>query len=184
VDAVKQRLAKYGAAVQKQAEGLYAELDKDAEKQKARLEELLGTLKGGDVRRGQSVFNSTKAACSACHAIGYVGGDIGPDLTHVGRIRSERDLLESVVFPSASFVRSYEPVVVHTRKGRTYSGLLRKETPEEITLATGANEFVRISRDDVEDVSPGKVSVMPAGLDKQLTPRELADLIAFLKACQ
>jgi hypothetical protein len=33
-------------------------------------------------------------------------------------------------------------------------------------------------------MQPGKVSIMPAGLDQQLTPRDLADLVAFLKACR
>ena len=94
----------------KQAEELYAALDADAAKQQAQLEELLAALKDGDVRRGQAVFNSTKAACAACHAIGYLGGKVGPDLTRIGQIRTERDLLEAIVFPSASFVRSYEPV--------------------------------------------------------------------------
>ena len=41
-----------------------------------------------------------------------------------------------------------------------------------------------MARDQVEQVAPGTVSVMPAGLDRQLTPGELADLIAFLKACR
>jgi hypothetical protein len=36
----------------------------------------------------------------------------------------------------------------------------------------------------VDEVQPSKVSVMPAGLDQQLTPQELADLVAFLKACK
>jgi hypothetical protein len=40
--------------------------------------------------------------------MGYLGGKVGPDLTSVGQIRTERDLLEAVVYPSASFVRSYE----------------------------------------------------------------------------
>ena len=129
------------------------------------------------------MFNSTKAACSACHAIGYLGGKVGPDLTHIGKIRNERDLLESIVFPSASLVRSYEPVQVTTKTGKVYNGLIRKDAPDEIVLATGANQEVRIARDDIEEMQPSKVSVMPAGLDQQLTPRELADLVAFLKAC-
>ena len=37
---------------------------------------------------------------------------------------------------------------------------------------------------DIEEMQPGKVSVMPAGLDKQLTPQELADLVAFLQGVQ
>ena len=87
-DAVKARLAKYPERVRKEAEALYDLLNVDAAKQRARLEELIGTLKPGDIRRGQAVFNSTKAACSSCHAIGYLGGKIGPDLTRIGGIRA------------------------------------------------------------------------------------------------
>jgi putative heme-binding domain-containing protein len=184
VDAVKTRLAKYPASVHKIAEQLYASLNVDFEKQKAKLEELLGSLKQGDVRRGQAVFHSTKAACFSCHAVGYRGGTVGPDLTRIGAIRSERDLLESIVFPSASFVRGYEPVVVATKDGKSHNGLLRKETPEEILLVLAADKEERIARADIEMIEPSKVSVMPAGLDQQLTVQELADLVAFLKACK
>ncbi len=184
VDTIKPRLAKYNEAVQRKAEELYALLDADAAKQKELLEKLLSSLEKGDVQRGQLVFNSQKAACMACHTVGYVGGKIGPDLTKVGAIRSERDLLESIVYPSSSFVRSYEPLQVTTKRGKTYNGVVRKDTADEIVLALDATNQVRIARDDIDDMRPGKVSIMPAGLDKQLTPRELADLIAFLKACK
>ncbi len=178
------KLAKFGPAVQKQAEELYAAVAADNAKQLSKLEELLTATKDGDVRRGQLVFNSSKAACFTCHAVGYLGGKVGPDLTHIGKIRTERDLLESIVFPSASFVRSYEPVVVTTRAGKSHNGLVKKDGPDEIVLTVAADQEVHIPRDDVDDVQPSKVSVMPAGLDQQLSVREIADLIAFLKACQ
>jgi putative heme-binding domain-containing protein len=184
VETLKPRLAKYNASVQQKAEELYIVLDADAAKQKAKLEQLLSLLKDGDVRRGQAVFNSTKAACSACHAIGYLGGNVGPDLTQIGKIRKERDLLESIVFPSVSLVRSYEPVQVTTKSGKIHNGLIRKDGPDGIVLATGPNQEVILARDDIEEIQPSKVSVMPAGLDQQLTERELADLVAFLKACK
>jgi putative membrane-bound dehydrogenase-like protein len=183
-EAIKPRLAKFGPKVWQEAEGFYAALDADAAGQRARLEKLLGSVGKGDVRRGQAVFNGAKAACSSCHAVGYLGGKVGPDLTRIGAIRSERDLLESIVFPSASFVRGYEPVLVTTKAGRVVNGVLRKDAPDEIVLATGPNEEARIARADVEDIQPSKVSVMPAGLDQQLSPAELADLVAFLKACR
>jgi putative membrane-bound dehydrogenase-like protein len=183
-DALRERLAKYSPAVRKRAEELAASLNADEGEQRAKLEKMLASLEKGDVRRGQAVFNSAKAACASCHAIGYLGGNIGPDLTHIGRIRTERDLLEAIVFPSASFVRGYEPVVVTTAAGRTFSGVIRRDGAEELVLATGPNEEVRVTRDDIDNVQPGRVSLMPAGLDQALTPRELADLVAFLKACR
>ena len=105
-DLLKPRLEKFPAPVQEQGKELLATLNVDAEKQKAHLEELLASLPKGDVRRGQAVFNSAKTACITCHSMGYLGGKVGPDLTSIGQARTERDLLESVVYPSASFVRS------------------------------------------------------------------------------
>jgi putative heme-binding domain-containing protein len=181
-DILRPRLAKYPDSVQKQGEALLASLRADAAAGARRLEELLEAVKGGDVRRGQAVFNSPKAACLTCHAIGYVGGRIGPDLTRIGQIRSERDLLEAIVFPSASFARGYEPVMVTTTSGEIRGGVLRSDLPDEIVLVTGAGDETRILRKDIADVQPGTVSLMPPGLADQLTRQELADLLAFLKA--
>ncbi len=183
-DALKAHLAKYGPKVQKQAEALYARLNVNAGQQRTRLEQLLTALSAGDIRRGQLVFHSEKAACYSCHAIGYRGGNVGPDLTRIGSVRADRDLLEAIVFPSASFVRSFEPVAVAMQDGKVYNGLIRGETADELILATGVNQEARIARRDIEEMRPSTVSVMPAGLDQQLTPQELADLVAFLKACK
>ena len=185
VAAVKPRLAKYGPLVQKQAEQLYAMLDAEAGKKRAHLEEMITSLPAGDVRRGQRVFNNPKAACASCHAIGYLGGKVGPDLTRIGAIRTRaRISWMAIVFPGASFVRGYEPVLAVMRSGKTHNGILRKDTPEEITLVLGADQEVRLARADIEELQPGRVSVMPSGLDQQLTRQDLADLVAFLKACR
>jgi putative membrane-bound dehydrogenase-like protein len=183
-DAVKAHLAKYPDAVQKQIPTLLARINVDAAKQKAQLEQLLPMLSAGDIRRGQLVFHSEKAACFSCHAIGYRGGNIGPDLTRIGSIRADRDLLEAIVFPSASLVRSFEPISVATSDGKIYNGLLRGETADELRLATGVNQEARIARREIDEVRPSTVSIMPAGLDQQLTQQELADLVAFLRACK
>jgi hypothetical protein len=106
-DLLETALKKFPQGVQEKGAALLASLDENRSQQQAHLEELVAAIQPGDVRRGQEVFNSSKAACSTCHKIGYLGGHVGPDLTRVGQVRSERDLLEAVVYPSASFVRSY-----------------------------------------------------------------------------
>ena len=177
-------LARYGGETERRAVELYAAIDQENASRGARLEKLLTSINGGDVRDGQKVFNSSKASCVSCHAIGYVGGKTGPDLTRIGGIRSDRDLLESIVYPSASFVRSYEPILIATKSGKIVGGLITRDSADSIDVATGPNKLETIPRGDIDEIKPGTVSVMPAGLDEQLTPRELADLIAFLKACK
>jgi putative heme-binding domain-containing protein len=182
MDRARQLFAKYPETVRDRAREIYLLLNEDGAKQASRIEELLPALKDGDVRRGQAIFKSERAACSACHAIGYLGGDLGPDLTRIGQVRNERDLLEAIVYPSASFARSFEPMIVRTSDGEEYSGLLRRDAAEELVLATGPGVEIRIVRGEVAELRPGKLSIMPQGLDEQLSRQELADLLAFLKS--
>ena len=179
-DLLETALQRFPEATRTESQKLLAELDADRAAQRAQLDSLTASLSGGDVRRGQAVFNSEKAACSACHRIGYLGGRVGPDLTRIGEIREVRDLVEAVVFPSASFVRSYEPVVVQT-DADIHNGVIVDENDDTMLLATGANTEERIARASIEEIRPGTVSVMPSGLQDELTQQELADLVAFLK---
>ncbi len=181
---LKPHFAKFPEATLKSANEFLASLDVDATKQAAHLESLLTAITAlkGDIRRGQLVFTSSKTACVTCHEIGYVGGHLGPSLSGIGKVRTERDLLEAVVYPSASFVRSYEPMMVLVKSGDAFSGILRKDAPNEVVLATGPETETRIARADIAEMRPGMLSVMPQGLDTQLSPQELADLVTFLKS--
>jgi putative heme-binding domain-containing protein len=178
---LREALAKYGPNVQQKITELESIVNVDAAAQRKRIEELLPLVAKGDVRRGHAVFYSSKATCSACHRLGYAGGTTGPELTHVGKTRTERDLLESILFPSLSFVRSYEPVLITTQEGKIVNGIIKDENAKEYVVATGPDQLTRIAHDDVDQIQPSTVSIMPAGLDKQLTTQELADLVAFLK---
>ncbi len=148
----------------------------------AKLDELLGKLKSGDAARGFQVFRSAKAACSACHRIGYVGGTVGPELTRIGATRSRRALLEAIVFPNARLEQSYTPVRILTSDGLVLNGLVVRETGDQIELVTGANQRVTIAASDIEQRLPSQVSIMPAGLEQQLSLDDLADLLTLLEA--
>jgi putative membrane-bound dehydrogenase-like protein len=181
IDLLREALAKYGPDVQRgitEVEGL---VNVDAAAQRQHIEELLPLVAKGDIRRGHAIFYSSKAVCSSCHRLGNAGGTTGPDLSHVGKTRTERDILESILYPSLSFVRSYEPMLIITQDGKTINGTIHNETADEYVLATGPDQEARVKRADVEQLQPSTVSIMPAGLDKQLTTQELADLVAFLK---
>jgi len=181
---VKPILAKYPAAIRTAAEPLYRTWDAQIAKQRDHLETTLKALPTGDRGRGQKVFHSAKAACAACHNIGYVGGRTGPDLTRIGATRTDRDLLEAILFPSLSFVRSYEPFTVTTLAGKSYSGILKSESPTDVILIVAADKTERILRSDIDEMKPGTVSLMPAGLEQQIAPQELADLLAYLQGCR
>jgi putative heme-binding domain-containing protein len=181
-EGLRRTLQEYPGEVRAAAGPLFKRLEVDAEKQRARLAELGSVLSGGNAVRGRTVFFGAKATCSACHTVKSQGGKIGPDLTKIGSIRTGRDLLEAVVFPSASIVRGFEPYQVTTHDGRVHSGILGRETAEAIYLVTAERAEVRIPRRSIESFEPSRVSIMPQGLDGQLSREELADLLAFLQS--
>lgn len=153
--------------------------------QAARLAELETTLPPGAPDRGLIVFQSTRAACATCHPLGYKGGTLGPDLSKVGAIRTRRDLIEAIVFPGASFVRSYETVEVTRHDGTRLHGIVTAQGGDSLTLTTGAaTPPVRVARSDIKHITPGTFSLMPQGIDQILSAQELADVVAYLQSKQ
>lgn len=173
---------RFPAEVQRQAQSVMRQLRIDDEARVSRLDELEPILTHGSPQRGQEVFFSAKAVCSMCHTVNGQGGHVGPDLSRIGSIRSGRDLLEAILFPSSSFARGYEPFVVATIDGQVFNGVIHRETADAIVLVTNNRVEKRVPRSSIEAIEQSQTSVMPRGLDANLSHQELADLIAFLQS--
>ena len=177
-------LARLPADVRDEAAPLLATLAERRDRRAEHLSGLADALKAtaGDPERGKAIFFSRKVGCHGCHRAAGRGGTIGPDLSQVGRFRSSSDLLESIAFPSSSVVPQYQSYVVTTRDGRVAQGMITHATDEAVELRTADLSAVRLARNLIEDVAPSAVSLMPEGLEKTMTPRELSDLVAFLSS--
>jgi len=174
-------LANYPEQVRSQAEPLVTRLAAARAQQQARLSELAEVLTGGDVQRGRELFFANKKAiCASCHAVQGQGGQFGPDLTKIGAIRAPRDLLEAVVLPSASFARGYEPFNVVTTDGQVIAGIIGRETADAIHVVGTNRVELRVPRAAIDTIAQSTTSIMPEGMDNQLSRQDLADLIAFL----
>ena len=150
-------------------------------RQRARLEELARFLPKGDPVRGEELFhNSAKSLCITCHVKGDKGMDFGPDLTRIGAIRSERDLLEAIVYPGSSIARYYELVIVEKKEG-VATGLLRRDSTDEIILGSAPAMEQSINVKEIKGARYSNISLMPEGFDNLLKPEEIAHLVAFLK---
>jgi putative membrane-bound dehydrogenase-like protein len=170
--------AKYPSEVQPAVEQLLAKLREVKAGRLERLQAIEGQLAKGDLERGRVLYFG-KAICSTCHTLGPEGGKLGPDLTSIQRDRSAHDLLEAIVYPSATFVREYETYRVRTKSGE-YTGIIKKQSPDALILGTSPQTSVRLARTDIVSMEVLDVSMMPQGLDQLLNPQEMADLMAFL----
>ncbi|MFC4871842.1 PVC-type heme-binding CxxCH protein [Negadavirga shengliensis] len=146
----------------------------------AYLEKVETDLLQGDVTRGRALFFG-KAACGTCHAVAGEGDSFGPDLTNIGEIRSRHDILEAILFPSASFAREYETMFVQT-SSQSYQGIIKNFENGRYELALGPGAFIQITEEEVRDVYSTTQSLMPAGLDKGLNQQELSDLMLYLQS--
>jgi putative heme-binding domain-containing protein len=148
---------------------------------RSKVDQWLSQLQPGDPKQGYHVFRSSRATCSACHQVGYVGGNLGPVLSKIGQSRSRRDLLEAILFPSARLEQAYRSIKVQLNDGQIVQGLVVSESPNELVLQVAADRRLLIETADIVQREPSNVSIMPAGLENQMTIEELSDLIAFLE---
>jgi len=134
----------------------------------------------GDRARGAPLFEKK---CSACHQVGNVGRAIGPNLASLTN-KTPAGLLEAFIDPSRGVDARYLNYIATLRDGRTFSGLLEVETGSSITLLSAEGQGQTILRSDLEELRSSGKSLMPDGLEQDLTPQDLADLIGFVMAIQ
>jgi putative heme-binding domain-containing protein len=131
----------------------------------------------GDASRGRTIFHN---ACSKCHRFQGTGAEVGPDLATV-RNRARGSLLSDILIPSQSIAQTYEAYVVETVSGRTLEGVIGEQTPTTLTLVHEQGEKDVIPRSEIRQMYVSNLSAMPEDVDKEVSPEQMADLIAYLK---
>ena len=136
----------------------------------------------GNAVKGAEHFKAGKGTCIACHKVGDTGRAIGPDLSKIGAIRTERDLLESILFPSNTLARDYEAHIIETSDGQQTLGLIKSHTAEGLLVIDIAGQEKNIPHPQIIGDTPLPTSLMPMGLDQTLPESELLDLVAWLRS--
>jgi putative heme-binding domain-containing protein len=92
--------------------------------------------------------------------------------------------LTSVINPNAEIREGFENVNLLTVDGRTLSGFVTDEDTQIITMRGKAGEDIRVERNDVEELAPVGISLMPENLLQDLNDQQLLDLFAYLRISQ
>ncbi len=131
----------------------------------------------GDPALGAKVFTKT---CAACHQLGGLGQQVGPDLASVPD-KSTAGMLNAILDPNQAVESRYVGYTAVTRNGLTLNGLLSSETSTSITLVSADGKKHVILRSELEELFSTGKSTMPEGLEKDITPSEMSDLLAFIR---
>ena len=110
------------------------------------------------------------------------GAQVGPDLTKIAAIRQPRDLVESILLPSASFARDFHAWTAVTTEGRAVSGLITRQTADAVVFRLTDLSEVRLPRAEIELLKESETSIMPQGLEAKLNEQEFRDLLAYLQS--
>ena len=130
-----------------------------------------------DAQRGAEVF---RKHCASCHRIGQIGVDVGPNISD-SRTKQPLELLTAILDPNLAIDNNYFRFVVMTDEGRVVEGFIAEETADALVLRGQDDRRERIRRDEIAEIQATGVSLMPEGLEAQIDPQAMADLIAFVK---
>lgn len=147
--------------------------------QSDKTEDWVQLVKGnGDPQLGKMVFQSSWAICQTCHQVDGWGGIIGPDLSHIGSSKSAEQLVRAIVEPSAEIAPEWQGWFVTTQKGETHYGRQIDVGLHSVELMLLDGEFVTFKEPKDYGISPN--SLMPPGLQNNLSAAEFNDLIHYL----
>jgi putative membrane-bound dehydrogenase-like protein len=130
----------------------------------------------GDAGRGKAVFKKT---CSVCHRLEEVGTAVGPDLAALTD-KSNAALVVAIFDPNRAVESKFVSYTAVTSAGLTYTGMLAAETGANITLVGQEGKQTTILRADLDELASSNRSLMPEGLEKDLSRADFADLVAYL----
>jgi putative heme-binding domain-containing protein len=132
--------------------------------------------KPGDAAKGKLVFEKN---CMQCHKFDGKGHDVGPALD--GADRSVDYILVNVLDPNRVIGQPYYQRVVLLKNGQVKTGLLHAEDDSTLTLKREQAALEVIQKKEIDNEKTIEKSLMPEGLDKNITPEEFRHLVEYLR---
>jgi putative heme-binding domain-containing protein len=134
----------------------------------------------GDPTRGATVFRRDNVGCVKCHQVHGEGVDFGPNLSEIGTKLGKDALYESILDPSAGISFGYEAWQLELKNGDEAYGLISSETEDEVVIKAVGGVSTHYRKTDIAKRTKQKLSIMPAGLQQNMSAQELVDLVEYL----
>jgi putative heme-binding domain-containing protein len=129
-----------------------------------------------DVEAGKVVFTKH---CSACHQLGGIGKQIGPQLEGLKNRGAER-LCEDLLDPNRAVDPNFRRHLFTMADGTATSGLIRRDEGQAVVIVDPEGREKTLVKSEIEEREETGLSLMPTGYDKLLTEDEFAHLLAWL----
>ncbi|MBI3856530.1 MAG: c-type cytochrome [Planctomycetes bacterium] len=137
-------------------------------------------LEGGDANAGRRIFfERSDVQCVRCHLVGNEGGQVGPPLTKIAEQKTREYLLESIVTPNKQIAEGWGQTAFQMQNDSVEVGRIEKETDATVTLILSDGARKQLAKGDIK-ARKASLSSMPEDIAKQLSKRDLRDLVAYL----
>ncbi len=141
-------------------------------------------LFGGNAAKGRQVFfERPEASCNRCHKVSGEGGEVGPELAGILSRLDRIAILDSILRPNEKITVGFETVMIATKGGQVYAGLIKSENQKELILNSPEDGLITIAIADIKARDRG-ASGMPEGFGTILTQQDLRDLVEFLSTAK
>jgi len=142
--------------------------------------------KRGNADNGKSIMLKSmtgETQCMKCHMVRGQGGQIGPDLSMIGKKGSRENLIESLLYPSKAIADQFLSWKLDSDDGQSITGLLVQETETTLTIrdANGKDYNFPVKGTDKKKQL---ISIMPEGLIATLNEDQLIDLVEYMMTLQ
>jgi putative membrane-bound dehydrogenase-like protein len=129
----------------------------------------------GSPSRGKLLYEKS---CVSCHETATKAYPLAPHLSEVTRRAPEQFLID-ILDPNRSIEPKYQQFTIATESGESVTGLIGADTERAISVIDSKGQVSIIPRETILSMQSGP-SFMPEGLEKELSPQQMADLLAFV----
>ena len=136
-------------------------------------------LASGDATKGRTLVESNK--CFDCHRIGDTGSRLGPDLSEIGKLRTNELLRRAIVSPDSEVLPEHRFVRVVTKDGAAVVGKLLNQDAFSIQLMNKDEQLKSYLKSNLREHTILEKGLMPS-YEGKLSAQQIADVVSYLES--
>ena len=134
----------------------------------------------GDIELGAVLFE--RMNCTKCHTTRKDQPPRGPFLGTIANTYKRKDLAEAILIPSKTLAQGFVTNVFALDDGKVVTGFVVTEAADKVTIRNADGVELEIPTARIEERKKQNISLMPDGIVKELTIREVSSLMDYLES--
>ena len=100
--------------------------------------------------------------------------------SEIGTKLAKEAIYEAILSPSAGISFGYEAWNIELKSGDDLYGIIVSDTPEQVAVKSVGAIITKVRPTEITRRTKSNLSIMPAGLQQNMSTQDLVDLVEFL----